>query len=94
MVRAANTGVTCLVNEFGRVTEMLRDDKGSTFEEGTVIGDLNIPIDPALTFYARHGELFAKICAGAAGIIAVAKLLIALGVGLKRGKIANPGSSN
>ena len=34
MVRAANTGVTCFVNEFGRVTQVLRDDQGSIFEEG------------------------------------------------------------
>src|SRR5262249_49129250 len=31
MVRAANTGVTCFVNQFGRVTQILRDDTGDTF---------------------------------------------------------------
>jgi hypothetical protein len=40
----------------------LRDDQGSVFEEGTLIGDVNIATDPTLTFYAQHGELFAKIC--------------------------------
>ena len=42
MVRAANTGITCFVNEFGRVTQILRDDQGSVFEEGTLIGEVNI----------------------------------------------------
>jgi apolipoprotein N-acyltransferase len=74
MVRAANTGVTCFVNEFGRVTQILRDDQGSVFEEGTLIGDVNIATEPTLTFYAQHGEIFAKICTA----FALAILLIRL----------------
>jgi apolipoprotein N-acyltransferase len=64
MVRAANTGVTCFVNQFGRVTQVLRDDTGSTFTEGVLTGEIKIPTEHELTFYARHGELFAKVCAG------------------------------
>src|SRR5437763_961740 len=75
MVRAANTGVTCLVNEFGRVTQILRDEQGSIFEEGTLIGDVNIAAEPRLTFYAQHGEFFAKICTAFAFVILLAKLL-------------------
>lgn len=63
MVRAANTGVTCFVNEFGRVTQLLQDEKGSTFIEGVLSGEINVPIERQVTFYARHGELFAKLCA-------------------------------
>lgn len=63
MVRAANTGVTCFVNEFGRVTQILRDENGSTFTEGVLTGDVDIPIARELTFYSQHGELFAKLCA-------------------------------
>jgi apolipoprotein N-acyltransferase len=62
MVRAANTGITCFVSEVGRVTQILRDDQDSIFEEGTLIGDVNIATKPALTFYTQHGELFAKAC--------------------------------
>ena len=62
MVRAANTGVTCFVNEFGRVTQTLLDAKGSQFTEGVLTGTLRIPVDHEFTFYTRHGELFAKIC--------------------------------
>lgn len=75
MVRAANTGVTCFVNEFGRVTQVLRDDQGSIFEEGTLIGEINIATEPSLTFYAQHGELFAKICTGLALVVLLARLL-------------------
>jgi apolipoprotein N-acyltransferase len=63
MVRAANTGVTCFVNEFGRVTQMLRDDTGSTFTEGVLTGEVKVPTEHDLTFYTRYGELFAKLCA-------------------------------
>src|SRR5204863_9526246 len=63
MVRAANTGVTCFVNQSGRITQVLRDETGSTFTEGVLTGEINVPTEHELTFYARHGELFAKSCA-------------------------------
>jgi apolipoprotein N-acyltransferase len=63
MVRAANTGVTCFVNDLGRVTQMLQDETGSTFAEGILTGEIRVPAEPELTFYTLHGELFAKACA-------------------------------
>ena len=68
MARAANTGVTCFINEFGRVTQMLRDDTGSTFTEGVLTGEIKVPTEHELTFYTRHGELFAKVCAALTAI--------------------------
>jgi len=73
MARAANTGVTCFINEFGRVTQMLRDDTGSTFTEGVLTGEIKVPTEHELTFYTRYGELFAKVCAA---ITAVAILMV------------------
>ena len=64
MVRAANTGVTCFVNRFGRVTQVLLDAKGSQFTEGVLTGNVDVPTDGGLTFYVRHGELFAQVCGG------------------------------
>jgi apolipoprotein N-acyltransferase len=64
MVRAANTGVTCFISEFGRITQRLMDDTGSQFTEGVLISEVAIPTGGKLTFYTRHGELFAKGCAG------------------------------
>jgi apolipoprotein N-acyltransferase len=64
MLRAANTGVTCFVNEFGRVTQILQDDTGNTFTEGVLSGSVDVPQDRLLTFYTRHGEWFAESCAG------------------------------
>src|SRR5438876_9975203 len=63
MVRAANTGVTCFVNQFGRMTQILREETGSTFTEGVLAGEIKVPTEHELTFYARRGELFAQVCA-------------------------------
>jgi apolipoprotein N-acyltransferase len=75
MVRAANTGVTCFINEFGRVTQFLRDENGSTFAEGVLTGQVNVPQGGDLTFYARHGELFAKWCAAVTAIACFVAIL-------------------
>jgi apolipoprotein N-acyltransferase len=76
MVRAANTGVTCFVNEFGRVTQKLQDETGSTFTQGVLTGEIKVPVEGDLTFYTRHGELFAKLCAGAT-LLALLGLIVA-----------------
>jgi apolipoprotein N-acyltransferase len=84
MVRATNTGVTCFINQFGRITQILQDDTGSTFTEGVLTGLIDVPQEPALsdsrtgrqlTFYARHGELFAECCAGVTVVTALIALL-------------------
>jgi len=41
----------------------LQDETGSTFTEGVLTGEVKIPTEHELTFYAQHGELFAKMCA-------------------------------
>ena len=89
MVRAANTGVTCFVNQFGRVTQLLQDDTGSTFTQGVLTGEVNVPQvrqsdglvpwrDQQLTFYTQHGEMFAELC--------TCLTLIAIVVGVVRRK--------
>ena len=76
MIRAANTGVTCFVNEFGRVTQLLQDETGSTFTEGVLTGEIGVPTEHELTFYTRHGELFAKLCT----CVALVTLVITIAV--------------
>jgi apolipoprotein N-acyltransferase len=79
MVRAANTGVTCFVNEFGRITQRLTDEHGSQFTDGALTGEVSIPIARELTFYVRHGELFAHACVGVSVMV-----LVFLGIRLVR----------
>jgi apolipoprotein N-acyltransferase len=74
MVRAANTGVTCFVNELGRVSQVLKDDHGSTFGEGILCDEVSVPSGDELTFYTRHGDLPGPIAAGVAGLTIVGML--------------------
>jgi apolipoprotein N-acyltransferase len=87
MIRAANTGVTCFVNEFGRVTQKLQDDSGSTFTEGVLTGDIKVPTEHELTFYTRHGELFAKLCA----VVTLVAIIVTLAL-RRRGTGGSPES--
>jgi apolipoprotein N-acyltransferase len=76
MARAANTGVTCFINEFGRATQTLRDDAGSTFIEGVLTGEIKVPTEHELTFYTRYGELFAKICAAITAVAILGLIVV------------------
>jgi apolipoprotein N-acyltransferase len=77
MVRAANTGVTCFVNELGRVTQILKDEHGDTFGEGVLCDEVQVPSGNELTFYVKHGDLAGPLSAAIAG------LTIAVVFGLK-----------
>jgi apolipoprotein N-acyltransferase len=80
LVRAANTGVTCFVNEFGNITQTLLDENGTPFTQGTLTGQVAVVTNPELTFYVRHGELFAYCCVGlTAGTFVVLVLRCAVG---------------
>lgn len=80
MVRAANTGVTCVVDRFGRVppNNRLLDEKGSPFMEGIFRSELQVPTNPKKTFYTLYGELFSHLC--------LAGTILAGGIGLLRRK--------
>ncbi len=58
MLRCANTGITCSIDSFGRVTQTL-----APRTQGFQIAE-TIPSDPArvATFYVRFGDLFAQAC--------------------------------
>jgi len=62
MVRSANTGMTCFINEYGRVTRKLVDANGLQWTEGVLTDVVRVPINPRRTFYVEHGEIFAKGC--------------------------------
>ncbi len=76
LVRAANTGVTAVVNPLGRVVNAFRPD-GSPFGEGVLADVVQVPPATApQTFYTRHGECFSQACA--------ALTLAGLGIGLRQ----------
>ena len=59
LVRAANTGITAVVDPRGRVLE-----RTALFERRALVHD--VPIVPGQTFYSRRGDVFAWGCLGAA----------------------------
>jgi len=80
IARAANTGISCFVDPYGRITGRVQDrHKKDTFIEGYLTGE--IPIWNHKTFYTKHGEVFAYLC------IAIALLMVA--IPFARGKKAN-----
>ena len=71
MARACNTGVTCLIDEKGRTTKILQDPEHGVFVGGVLAGRLRVPSKPAMTFYARYGDLFTGVLA----LLAVIRLI-------------------
>ena len=64
LLRVADTGVTCLIDRFGRLRDLLCGPDGNTFVEGILQVSVPVPARPEPTFYTRHGELFAETCLG------------------------------
>lgn len=62
MIRATNSGVTCAIDRFGVVREVLRDASGSTFIEGVLFSKIAVPTSPQPTFFTRYGEIFSISC--------------------------------
>jgi len=71
MVRCANTGITCAIDEFGALLDpkkngqplILRDKEGSPFLAGALPVKLQLDSSPATTMYARHGDWFVRALA-------------------------------
>ena len=61
LVRAANTGVSAMVDPWGRVITTVRDRRGKeTFIDGTTWGF--VPLNHEKTFYTKYGDLFTYLC--------------------------------
>ncbi len=59
MARAANTGITAVVDPWGRVLEETR-----LFDRTVLVRE--VPLVSGRTFYVRHGDLFAQACSALA----------------------------
>jgi apolipoprotein N-acyltransferase len=59
MVRAANTGITAVVDPWGRVLEPTR-----LFDPTVLVRE--VPFVAGTSFYTRHGDVFARACAAIA----------------------------
>ena len=59
LIRTANTGVTAVIDPLGRVTHQL-----PRLQEGVLLASIPLPTTGGLTFYARHGDIFAQSLLG------------------------------
>jgi apolipoprotein N-acyltransferase len=76
MLRCANTGVSAAIDSSGSTAhpdtgkpQILADSTGNHFTRGTLLVELNVPLEPALTLYALIGD------AGIIGLAAAALLV-------------------
>jgi apolipoprotein N-acyltransferase len=63
IARCANGGISCFIDRYGRISEA-RD----LYTQAILVGD--VQLSDVQTFYSRHGDVFARACAGI-GILAV-----------------------
>jgi apolipoprotein N-acyltransferase len=65
LVRCANNGLTCWLDEFGGLHDVLQSASGSVYDAGFL--STRVPLRPdgeprPLTFYNRHGDVFGWLC--------------------------------
>jgi len=61
LARAANTGVSALIDPWGRIIATVIDGHGKkTFIDGVAWGQL--PLNQEKTFYTKYGDIFTYLC--------------------------------
>jgi len=73
LVRATNSGYSCLIDPWGRIVGEVRDPSGRVLFASAWTAE-EVPLLAGGTFYTRHGDVFVLVCAA----LAAALLLPAL----------------
>ena len=60
LVRCANTGISCFIDPYGRVTGRVTNGGEDIFVSGTLTQEIHI--SPPGTFYTRHGDVLVYGC--------------------------------
>ena len=60
VIRAANTGISCFINQKGELVDKVESNGDTTFVDGFKIHE--ITLTKARTFYTMYGDLFAYSC--------------------------------
>jgi apolipoprotein N-acyltransferase len=77
LVRCTNNGLTCWVDAFGRMQDVLRDSHGSVYGAGFLTIDLPVPAEESrMTFYNRHGDWFGWGCVAVTAPILAARIVV------------------
>ena len=85
MARAANTGITCLIDSYGSLYDRWSDNHGgrrmvvdpttgSSFIEASLPEVINIPTSPPETIYSRIGDSFSIVLGALSLLVAFSKL--------------------
>jgi len=81
LIRCSNNGLTCWVDDRGRLREIFRDNRGTVYGEGFLTAQIPLSapgVARARTFYNAHGDWFGWACVGAT------LLRLATGLALRR----------
>ncbi len=78
LIRCCNNGLTCWIDDHGRLRQFFQDAHGSIYGPGAMT--VNIPVrgpgaEHPLTFYTRHGDWFGWVCVAIAGLRLTLKLV-------------------
>lgn len=61
LVRCANTGISCLIDPYGRILRYVQNAQGKkTYIDGAAV--FNAPLETASTFYTKSGDIFTSLC--------------------------------
>jgi apolipoprotein N-acyltransferase len=72
LVRATNTGISCFIDPYGRITGRVQKDGRYTLVEGCLTRP--VYLSEERTFYTRHGDIFAYLCLLVSAILIGASL--------------------
>lgn len=79
LIRCSNNGLTCWVDEYGRVRQAFQDSGGGIYGTGFLRAEVELPEGGArrnLTFYTRHGDWFGWGCFGLTGLAVGSRLAL------------------
>jgi apolipoprotein N-acyltransferase len=59
MARAANTGISCFIDPYGRITGRVWNNNKDIFVDGYLTGEIHL--SKQKTFYTNYGNIFVYI---------------------------------
>jgi apolipoprotein N-acyltransferase len=73
IARATNTGISCFIDQFGRVTGWVENQGKKIFVEGISTQEIALPQDRS--FYTGYGFIFIHICLVISGLLIILSVL-------------------
>jgi len=78
LVRCANNGLTCWVDQFGRLREIFHDARGTIYGPGYMTAEVPLLASGegrGTTFYNLHGDVFGWSCVCVTGLMFISRLV-------------------